>query len=88
MARLTVRVTPRASTNKVQSWDGDTLRVTVTAPPAEGKANDAVVRVLERTFGVPRSKIHIISGATARTKVINIDGISLTELRTLAEAAS
>jgi uncharacterized protein (TIGR00251 family) len=88
MTRITVRVTPRASSNEVHSWDGDVLRIRVAAPPADGKANKAVVSLLGRTLGVPRSKIRIVSGATSRTKVITIDGLSLTQLRTLIQAAS
>lgn len=86
MTRITVRVTPRAARNEVTGWEGDALRVRVTAPPADGKANYAVIGVLSRALGVPRSKVRIISGVAARTKVIDIDGISLVHLRTALKA--
>jgi hypothetical protein len=61
-------------------FKGDTLRVRVTAPPVDGRANDAVVVVLAAAFGVPRSSIELVSGETSRTKLFRFAAQSLGEL--------
>jgi uncharacterized protein (TIGR00251 family) len=73
---LTVRVTPKASANRIkteQSSDGTTLvRVYVTAPPEDGKANKAVLELLAKQLGVAKSSLTILHGLHDRTKVIGI----------------
>jgi hypothetical protein len=87
-ARVRVRVTPRAARDGLAGWQDGVLRIRVTAPPAEGKANDAVARLLARTLGVPTSAVGIVSGATAREKLIEVAGIDQEEaLRRLREVA-
>jgi uncharacterized protein (TIGR00251 family) len=54
----------------------DRLVVAVNAPPVDGKANEAVVRVLAETFGVPRSAVTIVRGETGRKKTIRIAGLT------------
>lgn len=66
-----VRVTPHAKQNKVVETDG-VLRVYTTTAPENGRANDAVVELLSEYFDVPKSKIKIVRGLTARDKVISI----------------
>nr|MBQ0090938.1 DUF167 domain-containing protein [Candidatus Enterousia merdequi] len=66
-----VRVTPHAKQNKVVETDG-VLRVYTTTAPENGRANDAVVELLSKYFDVPKSKIKIVRGLTARDKVISI----------------
>ncbi|MEP7215637.1 MAG: DUF167 domain-containing protein, partial [Anaerolineaceae bacterium] len=69
----TVRVTPRAAREGIDGFDADgTLRVRVTAPPAEGKANAAVVKLLSRALGLPPRDIVLTSGATARRKSFDV----------------
>ena len=79
-ALLSVRVQPRA--RRMKSWAGraTTLRVRVTAPPIDGRANDAVVVLLAEVFGVPRSSIELVSGATSRTKLFRFAARSLDDL--------
>jgi len=81
-ARLSVRLAPRASRDEVGDFDAasSTLRVRVTAPPVDGRANEALVRLLARHLKVPRGAVRLIAGATARTKVVEIDGIEAAEL--------
>lgn len=81
MARITVRLTPHAGSNAIHGWDGDELRVRVARPPVDGKANQALLKLLARALGVAPSRLAIVSGATARTKVIEIDGMSADEVR-------
>ena len=80
-ARITVRLTPRGGRNVIDGWDGDTLRVRVTSAPVDGKANDAMLRLLAKALGLPPSRISLVSGAQARVKTIEVDGLSTDELR-------
>lgn len=81
-ALLRVRVVPRGGRDAVIGWEGDSLRVRVSAPPAEGRANAAVVGLLARHFDVPRSEIEIVRGATSREKWVRVDGFAPDALRT------
>jgi len=81
--RIHVRLTPRAARDQIAGWQDDTLRVRVTAAPVDGKANDALVRLLAAALGVPKSRIGIVSGATARDKTVAIDGLSHDDVRRL-----
>jgi uncharacterized protein (TIGR00251 family) len=67
-----VRVTPRASANVVAGVREGALVVRVTAPPARGKANEAVVELLSTVLGVPRGQIRVERGAAARTKSVSV----------------
>lgn len=69
---FTIRVTPRAAANRVGGEREGALLVRVTAPPLEGKANDAVVELLAEALGVPRSAIRVERGAAARTKSVSV----------------
>lgn len=76
---LRVRVTPNAAAERiegVESRDDDTavLRIRVTAVPDRGKANKAVIALLAKALGVPKSAITVLSGETARFKTLHIGG--------------
>ena len=70
-AELSLRVTPRAKVNAV-TLTGDGLAVRVTAAPEDGKANAAVLKLLARALGVPKSRLEIVRGAAARDKVVRV----------------
>lgn len=77
--RLAVRLTPRASADRLQGIAADAdgiphLKVQVTAPPEGGKANAALIKLLAKTFRCPKTSLSIASGATDRTKVVAISG--------------
>ena len=74
--RFAVRVQPRASRSEVSGTHGEALKVRLSAPPVEGAANDALVELLADALDVPRRAVRIISGATARTKVVEVDGVT------------
>ena len=87
--RLAVRVTPRAAANEVSRFDevAGILHVRVTAPPADGAANEAVTKLLAKTLGLAQREVVLVSGATGRNKMFEIplDGEDLKE-RVLREA--
>jgi len=78
---IRVRLTPRAGRNQIDGWDGDLLRVRVAAPPVEGRANDALLRLLAEALGVPRSQLQLVRGRTSREKVIAVEGVSQEDVR-------
>jgi uncharacterized protein (TIGR00251 family) len=81
--RFAVHVQPRASRNELAGTHGDAIKVRLTAPPADGAANDALVRLLAKAFTVPARAVRIVSGAHARAKVIEVDGIAADDVRRL-----
>jgi uncharacterized protein YggU (UPF0235/DUF167 family) len=82
MARLTVRVTPRAGRDAIDGFSlAGHLRVRVGAAPAEGAANKAVIRVLSRALGVPPSRIAIAADASSRIKSLDVAGLDDAAIR-------
>jgi len=80
-AALMVRVIPRAHRDELAGiLDDGTLRVRLTAPPVDNKANEALVRFLARLLGVPRSKVEIVAGHTSRNKLVSILDIAPDEV--------
>jgi len=73
---FTVKVHPRARKNAITGTVGDALKLALTAPPVEGKANQAVIEFFADLFQIPRSSVTIASGETSRNKVIRIAGVS------------
>ena len=72
-AALAVRVTPRASRNEIVEVQSDgTVRIHITSPAHEGKANDELIEFLSDIFGVPKSSIDIVAGANGRDKLITV----------------
>jgi uncharacterized protein (TIGR00251 family) len=78
---FSVRLTPRASQDKIIGWEGDVLRVRVTAPPVEGRANEALLRLLARALDVPTSRLRLVRGQTQRNKVVAVEGLTADEVR-------
>ena len=79
-ATCTVRLRPRAKKNAVTGELGDALKISLTAPPVEGRANDACIEFLADLLKLPRSSITIAAGQTSRNKVIRISGVSAAEV--------
>ena len=80
-ATFAIRVQPRARKNAIIGEIGDALKIALTAPPIEGRANEACIEFLAEFLKVPRSSVTIAAGETSRNKVIRIAGISADELR-------
>lgn len=71
--RIAVRATPNASADAIVLPEkGATLAIRVTAPPEGGRANDAILALLAKAIGRPRSSLELLRGATARDKLIGI----------------
>lgn len=77
---LKVRLQPRASRDGIEGMHGDALKVKVTAPPVEGKANKAVKKLLAKQLGLSPSQVEIIAGERSREKLLRISGISRAEM--------
>jgi uncharacterized protein YggU (UPF0235/DUF167 family) len=78
--RLAVRVTPRGGRDAVDGWTSDAegrplLKVRVAAAAAEGQANAAVVVLIGKALGRPKSAVRLVRGETARVKLLEIDGV-------------
>ena len=80
---FSVRVQPRGSRNAIEGeWQG-ALKVRLTAPPVDGKANDALRRLLADNLNVPLGAVTILSGAIGRTKRVAVIGITMVQVRAL-----
>ena len=79
--RVAVRLSPRASRTEIAGFEGDELRVRVTAPPVDGRANEALTRLLAKRLGLARGDVRIVAGHGSRQKVVAIDGIAASEVR-------
>ena len=75
MARLSVKVHPRAKRSAITGRFGDAWKLDLAAPPVDGKANEECVRFLAEFAGVPRSRVRIVTGASGRMKVVEIEGV-------------
>jgi uncharacterized protein (TIGR00251 family) len=70
---IELRVQPRARRTALESV-GDALKAAVTAPPEDGKANDAVIALLSEEWRLPKSAFAVIKGAAARSKTVSVKG--------------
>ena len=85
-ARFSVRLTPGASVERLDGWDLDTsgrpvLKARVRARPVEGEANAALLALLARALGVPKSAVSLARGGQSRVKAIAVAGLDLKAVR-------
>ena len=83
MARITVKVHPRAKRTAITGRLGEAYKLDLAAPPVDGKANEECVRFFAGLAGVPRARVRIVTGQTGRMKVVEIEGVGETELESL-----
>jgi uncharacterized protein (TIGR00251 family) len=76
-----VKVHPRAKKNAITGELGDAIKLSLTTPPIDGRANDACIEFLAKLLKVPRSSITIASGAGSRNKVIRVMGVTAQYVR-------
>jgi len=75
MTRLKLRVSPGARKPGIAGRFGDGWKVRVAEPPEDGRANEAVLRLLAETLDVPRASIVLVSGHASRDKIVTLDGL-------------
>jgi len=75
-ATFQIKVHPRAKKNAIAGEIGDAVKVALTAPPIEGRANGACITFLAEFLNVPRSSVTIAAGETSRNKLIRVSGLS------------
>ncbi len=78
-ARLVVRLTPRADSDRIEGWTADAagrslLKARTTATPTDGRANAALERLIAGALGVPPSAVRVTAGAASRVKTLRIEG--------------
>ena len=76
-----LKVHPRAKKNAITGELGEALKVSLTTPPIEGRANEACVEFFAKLLKVPRSSVTIASGQTSRNKIIRVAGVTVQQLR-------
>lgn len=84
MVRVSVHVQPRASRSEIIGQHGAALKVRLQAPPVDGAANEALVRLLADSLGVPQRAVRVVAGATSRAKTVEVEGTTEDAVRALA----
>ena len=80
-ADITVRLTPRASRERLAAGPDGGYVAHVTAPPVDGRANDALCRLVARAAGVPPTRVSVVRGERGRTKRVRVEGVEEAALR-------
>jgi uncharacterized protein len=83
MARIAVKVRPRAKCTAITGRFGDAYKLDLAAPPVDGKANDECVRFFADLAGVPHRRVSILQGAASRMKVVEIEGADQDDIERL-----
>jgi uncharacterized protein (TIGR00251 family) len=78
---IAVKVHPRANKDSITGEIGDALKLSLTAPPVEGRANEACIEFFAKLLKVPRSSVTIASGRSSRNKTIRVVGLTAAALR-------
>jgi hypothetical protein len=81
LTTLRVHLTPRSARDEVLGLEGDILRARVSASPVQGRANEALLRLLAEALGVTRASLRIMRGQRSREKVVAVEGLDAAEVR-------
>jgi uncharacterized protein (TIGR00251 family) len=73
---LSVRAVPRAAKNEIQGVHDGALKIRLTTPPVDGKANQALIKFLSKTLNIAKSQIELIQGGTSRLKIFRLSGLT------------
>jgi hypothetical protein len=79
-ATFAIKVHPRGKKNAITGEIGDALKVSLTAPPVDGKANAACIEFFAKLLKVPRASVSIASGEASRNKVVRVVGLTSKQL--------
>jgi uncharacterized protein (TIGR00251 family) len=82
---IKVKLLPRSSRNQFLGKEGNVYRISVTDPPVDGKANQALISILSKKLGVPKRNIEIVSGKRSRFKQIRVHGLSVDTINNMLE---
>jgi uncharacterized protein len=85
--QLRIRVSPRARKPGIAGRHGEAWKVRVAEPPENGRANEAVLRLLAETLDVPRGRLALVSGHASREKVVLLEGLEPRRVERLLAAA-
>ena len=77
---LDLHIQPGAKKTEVAGLHGEALKIRLSAPPVDGKANDCLIAFLAEALGIPKSRIQLVSGATSRAKRLRIAGATEAEV--------
>jgi hypothetical protein len=72
---INVKVEPRSSKSGIVGPYGDAIKVKLTSPPVEGKANNELIEVLAKNLGIAKKNVEIISGKSSKNKIVKLFGI-------------
>ena len=86
MGEVAIRLQPRARRNEIVGMRADAFLLRVTAPPVDGRANDALCRLIATAAGVAPSRVTVVRGLTSRDKVVRVEGVDDAELRRALQA--
>ncbi len=85
-ATLSVRIQPRSSKNEIVRQEGG-FKIRLTAPPVDGAANDALIRFLSELLSIPKSRVEIVTGHTAKNKIVRINGVGQADVEQVLNQA-
>lgn len=78
--RLSVKAVPGASRDEIVGWLGSALKVRISVPAERGRANAAIVQLIAKRLGIPKQAVHITTGMASSRKILEIVGLSETEV--------
>jgi len=81
--QFAIRVSPRASRDAIGGAHDGALKIKITAPPVDGAANAAIVKLLSKRLHVPKRDVRIVSGESSKTKRVEIAGVDAARIRAL-----
>lgn len=85
---IAIRAQPGAKKNAIQGEQNGRLKIAVQAPPEDGRANDAILELLRKSWNLKRSQVDLLTGATHREKVILIRGVTSEEVQQMVKTSS
>ena len=80
MGEVAIRLQPRARRNEIVGMRADAFLLRVTAPPVDGRANEALCRLIATAAGVAPSRVTVVRGLTSRDKVVRVEGVDDADL--------
>lgn len=82
---IEVKITPHASRNEILRWEGTRLVIKIQGVPEKGKVNENLIEFLAKTLKIAKSRITIVAGKTCRLKKLDIQGVSLEQIKELTK---